>query len=124
MAKRARGDEQKWEALQLGLKARETMALEVMREVFARPPYGQEFRLSDESVARVEKLAEPESCRNKHSENYERPCFGVDVVIEGGTLDHVEIYAFQTGWGMAMKPGELEVESPKQVSRGPAREIG
>jgi hypothetical protein len=85
MAKRARGDEQKWEALQLGLKARETMALEVMREVFARPPYGQEFRLSDESVARVEKLAEPESCRNKHSENYERPCFGVDVVIEGGT---------------------------------------
>jgi hypothetical protein len=94
MANESKGDEQKLEALQLGLKARETMALEVMREVFARLPYGQQFRLSDGSVARLEKLAEPELCPNEHSENYERPCFGVDVVIEGGTLDHVEMYAF------------------------------
>src|SRR5262245_41001616 len=121
MAKRLRGDEQKWEAFQLGLKARETMALEVMREMFARLPYGQEFRLPDGSVARLEKLAEPELCRNEHSENYDRPCFGVDVVIEGGTLDHVEIYAFQTGWGMAIKPAELQVQPGKQVPRGPAR---
>src|SRR5262249_26147361 len=79
---------------------------------------------SDGRMARLEKLAEPELCPNEHSENYERPCFGVDVVIEGGTLDHVELYAFQTGWGMAMKPGELKVEPPKRVSRPPARDIG
>ena len=80
--------------------------------VFALLPYGQEFRLSDGSVARLEKLAEPELCRNEHSENYERPCFGVDVVIEGGTLDHVEISAFQTGWGMAINP-RGQITSPE-----------
>ena len=60
----SRPDGQKWEALLHGLEARDRIALEVMREVFARLPYGQEFRLSDGSVARLEKLAEPELCRN------------------------------------------------------------
>jgi hypothetical protein len=115
--------DEKWRALQRGFEARDAIALEVMREVFARLPYGQEFRLSDGSVARLEKLAEPELCRTEHSENYERPCFGVDVVIEGGTLDHVEIFAFQTGWGMAINPPAADREPGKRVSRGPSRGI-
>ena len=93
-----------WKELELGFKARDEVALEVMREVFARLTYGQEFKLSDGRVARLEKLFEPDVCRNERSENHERPCFGVDVVIDRGTSDHVEITAFQTGWGMAIKP--------------------
>jgi hypothetical protein len=46
-------DGQQWEAVLHGLDARDRIALEVMREVFARLPYGQEFRLSDGSVARL-----------------------------------------------------------------------
>ena len=79
--KQVEGERTRVAGLQHGLEGRDTIALEVMREVFARLPYGQEFRLSDGSVARLEKLAEPELCRNQHSENYECPCFGVDVVI-------------------------------------------
>jgi hypothetical protein len=123
MENRSKAEEQKWQELQHGLEARDTIALEVMRAVFALLPYGQEFRLSDGSVARLEKLSEPELCRNEHSENYERPCFGVDVVIEGGTLDHVEISAFQTGWGMAINPAATNLEPGKQVPRGPSRGI-
>ena len=119
----SRPDGQKWEALLHGLEARDRIALEVMREVFARLPYGQEFRLSDGSVARLEKLFEPELCENQHSENYERPCFGVDVVIEGGMLDHVEICAYQTGWGMAINPAVGNQEPRKQMPRGPSRGI-
>jgi hypothetical protein len=73
-------------------------------------------------VARLEKLAEPDLCRNEHSENYERPYFGVDVVIEGGILDHVEISAFQTGWGIAIKPAASR-EQGKEVPREPSRGI-
>src|SRR4051812_39321237 len=82
MEQRSKPDGEKFEALLHGLDARDTIALEVMREVFARLPYGQEFRLSDGSVARLEKLFDPELCANQHSENYERPWFGVDVAIE------------------------------------------
>src|SRR6516165_2057087 len=120
MEKRSEAENEKWQALQQGFEVRDAIALEVMREVFARLPYGQEFKLSDGSVARLEKLFEPELCRNEHSENYERPCFGVDVVIDGGTLDHVEISAFQTGWGMAINPPPADREPGKQLPRGPS----
>ena len=123
MEKRSEAEDEKWQALQQGFEARDAIALEVMREVFARLPYGQEFRLSDGSVARLEKLAEPELCRNEHSENYERSCFGVDVVMTGGTLDHGEISAFQTGWGMAINPAAANPEPGKQVPRIPGRGI-
>jgi hypothetical protein len=123
MEQRSKPDGEKWEALLHGLDARDTIALEVMREVFARLPYGQEFRLSDGSVARLEKLFDPELCANQHSENYERPWFGVDVVIEGGMLDHVEICAFQTGWGMAINPPVAGQEPGKRITRGPSRGI-
>jgi hypothetical protein len=91
-----------WAALEKLVEARDDMALEVMREVFARLPYGQKFTLSDGSVAYLRKLSEPELCANPSSDFYQRPQFGFDVVIEGGKLDHVEIYAFQTGSGMAI----------------------
>ena len=123
MEKRSEAEVERWQSLQQGFEARDAIALEVMREVFARLPYGQEFRLSDGSVARLEKLAEPELCRNEHSENYERPCFGVDVVIEGGTLDHVEISAFQTGWGMAVNPAIAKEVPGKEVPRGSSRSV-
>jgi hypothetical protein len=123
MEESSQAEDEKWRALQQGFGARDEIALEVMREVFARLPYGQEFKLSDGSVARLERLFEPELCRNEHSENYERPCFGVDVVIEGGTLDHVEISAFQTGWGIAIHPPAADCERGKQVPRGPSRGV-
>ena len=45
------------------LDARDAVAMEVMREVFERLPYGQKFKLSDGSVAHLEKLAEPDCAR-------------------------------------------------------------
>jgi hypothetical protein len=38
-------------------------------------------------------------------------------------LDHVEISAFQTGWGMAINPAAANPEPGKQVPRGPGRGI-
>jgi hypothetical protein len=93
-----------WAALEKLADARDDIAMEVMREVFARLPFGQKFTLSDGSVAHLSKFVEPELCANESSEYYQRPHFGVDVVIEGGKLDHVEISAFQTGAGMAVDP--------------------
>ena len=84
--------------------ARDAIALEVMQEIFARLPYGQKFTLSDGSIAHLSKLSEPELCPNESSHYFQRPQFGVDVVIEGGQVDHIEISAFQTGSGMAVGP--------------------
>jgi hypothetical protein len=97
-------EKQKWAALEGLVDARDAIALEVMREVFARLPYGQKFTLSDGSVAHLSKLSEPELCPNESSDYFQRPQFGVDVVIEGGKLDHIEISAFQTGSGMSVDP--------------------
>ncbi len=52
----------------------------------------------------MEKLSEPELCVNESSDYFQRPHFAVDVMIEGGTLAHIEITAFQTGSGMALGP--------------------
>jgi hypothetical protein len=103
MSKRARASEaQRWAALENLADEHDAIGLEVMQEVFARLPYGQKFTLSDGSVARLEKLSAPELCPNEGSTYFQRPQFGVDVVIEGGKLDHIEISAFQTGSGMAV----------------------
>jgi hypothetical protein len=97
-------ESRKWAALEQVVQAQDAIAMEVMREVFARLPFGQKFTLSDGSVAHLSKFVEPELCPDEGSEYYQRPRFGVDVVIEGGKLDHVEISAFQTGAGMAVDP--------------------
>ena len=99
-----KAENQKWAALEGLADARDAVEMEVMRQVFERLPYGQKFALSDGSVCYLEKLAEPELCSNQSSDHYLRPHFGFDVVIEGGPLDHVEIYAFQTGSGIAVAP--------------------
>ncbi len=106
--------EQKVAAVEKLVDARDAIALEVMKEVFARLPYGQQFTLSDGSVARLEKLSEPELCPNENSDYFQRPQFGVDVVIEGGTLDHIEISAFQTGSGMAVGPVNTDPQGTVQ----------
>jgi hypothetical protein len=107
----------KWAALENLVDARDAIAMEVMKEVFERLPYGQKFTLSDGSVGYLRKLAEPQLCANQDSHYFECPHFGVDVVIEGGKLDHVEISAFQTGSGMAIGPTGPEqrtiTDSPK-----------
>ena len=109
-------ENRQWAALEKLVDARDDMAMEVMREVFARLPYGQRFTLSDGSVAYLRKLSEPELCGNQSSDHYQRPHFGFDVVIEGGKLDHVEIYAFQTGSGMAIAPPRADANA-KEESR-------
>jgi len=115
-------DDRKWAALEKLVDARDAIAMEVMREVFARLPYGQKFTLSDGSVGYLSKLSEPQLCANQSSYYFERPQFGVDVVIEGGKVDHIEISAFQTGSGMAVGPAGAEqrasANSPKTDDEG------
>ena len=121
MERQSKADEHKWQDLQVGLEARDAIALEVMREVFARLQFGESFTLSDGSVARLEKLSEPELCQNEQSENFERACVSFDVAITGGVLDHVEITAFQTGWGMAINQAAITEALDKKRSREPER---
>ena len=83
-------------------------------------PYGEKFTLSDGSTAYLSKLAEPAICVDEGNQNYQRPHFGVDVVIDGGPLDHVEIYAYQTGAGMAMRPDEITAD-PAQGAGKPGK---
>jgi hypothetical protein len=109
MARRVRAEDETRRAVEQSLREQDAIAMEVMRAVFARLPYGQPFALSDGSVARLEKCTEPAKCDTEGSPYHGRPQFGVDVVIEGGKLDHVEISAFQTGSGMAI--GRLHTRS-------------
>jgi hypothetical protein len=109
--------QRKWAALEQLVDDRDAIAMEVMQQVFARLPYGQKFKLSDGSVAYLDKLSEPELCSNEGSHYYQRPHFGVDVVIEGGKLDHIEIAAFQTGSGMALGPAIADANgAPKSCN--------
>jgi hypothetical protein len=107
------------------LDARDAVAMEVMQKVFERLPYGQKFTLSDGSVAHLEKLAEPQLCSNEQSDHFERPHFGIDVKIEGGPVDFVEIYAFQTGSGMAIGPTNADQKAkatpPREDEAGTAQ---
>jgi hypothetical protein len=69
------------------------IVLEVMREVYARLPYGTAFKLSDGSTGEIAKFSEPEECEDGIFR------FGFDVQIQGGKLDHIEFFVTQTGWG-------------------------
>ena len=100
------------------LNERDAIAMEVMQRVFEQLPYGRKFTLSDGSVAHLAKLSAPELYPNESSHYYQRPQFGVDVEIEGGKLDHIEISAFQTGSGMALGPAIADsADGPKPVGR-------
>jgi hypothetical protein len=116
MSKRARVSEARnWAGFENLVDEHDAIGLEVMQEVFARLPYGQKFTLSDGSVAHLEKLSAPELCPNEGSTYFQRPQFGVDVVIEGGKLDHIEISAFQTGSGMAVGPSKVDHHANTQT---------
>ena len=113
-----KAQQQAWAALEQMVDERDAIAMEVMQRVFEQLPYGQKFTLSDGSVAHLEKLSAPELCPDESSQYYQRPQFGVDVKIEGGKLDHLEISAFQTGSGMALGPAKPEsAEEPKHAGR-------
>ena len=110
--------QRQWAALEQLVDERDAIAMEVMQQVFARLPYGEKFTLSDGSVAHLEKLSAPELCPNEGSHYYQRPQFSVDVAIEGGKLDHIEISAFQTGSGMALGPAIADAaEAPKHLGK-------
>ena len=95
-------------------------------------PHGQKFTLSDGSVAYLSRLSEPELCANQSSDCYQRPHFAFDVVIEGAKLDHVEIYAFQTGSGMAVAPPRADAKAKAEslttsegdTARTPENQVG
>ena len=61
----------------------------------------------------MQKLSEPELCVTESSDRFQRPHFAVDVVIEGGTVDHIEISAYQTGSGMTIDPMKLNGHRPR-----------
>jgi hypothetical protein len=75
------------------------IVLEVMREVYARLPYGAPFKLSDGSTGKIAKFMEPGEAEDGEFR------FGFDVQIEGGKLDHIEFLVTQTGWGGIMVDG-------------------
>lgn len=64
--------------------------MEVMNEIYARLPWGQEFTLADGRTAKLVKLVEP-------ADHEDGPRFGFDAVFSDG--GHIEFYARQTGWG-------------------------
>lgn len=76
------------------------IAMEVMQEIYARLPYGQEFTLSNGSKCKLKKFVPPKISHRDCEHQYEgRPECAFDVIIEGGKLDHLEFYIFQTGGG-------------------------
>lgn len=81
---------------------KDAIVVEIMREIYARLPYGEKFQLSDGSIAYLRKLSEPKLQNSEHQHYPDVPRFGVDVIIEGGKLDHLELFTFQTGWGSAV----------------------
>lgn len=84
------------EIMQESEGALDRIVMEVLREVYARLPYGQEFELSDGSKAYLKKFYEPRNLEDR------RPEFGLDVQIIGGKLDHIELHVEQSGWGRAL----------------------
>lgn len=76
----------------------EAIALEVMQDIYARLPWEQEFKLADGSTAKMVKFVSPKISTTEN-ERKGSPCFAFDVIIEGGKLDHLEFYCYQTGGG-------------------------
>jgi hypothetical protein len=123
MAKHQHAQHQGQDAAERILQERDAIVMEVMREVFARLPFGTTFTLSDGSVARLEKYFEPQLCDDAQSQYHERPHFGVDVMIEGGKVDHVGISAFQTDSAIVVDPAELQ-QAPGKWTRRQAGQGG
>ena len=117
MTKRREAHDRERQFAERILEERDAVIMEVMREVFARLPFGKEFKLSDGSVARLEKFSEPALCDDEQSHYHERPYFGVDVKIDGGKVDYVGILAFQTDSGMVLDPTALQQASGKWTRR-------
>ena len=65
---------------------------EVMREIYARLPYGEEITLSNGRVFQLKKF----SAVKEHEGRYR---FGFDAVFEQGSPDHLEFYTRHTGGG-------------------------
>src|ERR1700688_3185416 len=65
---------------------------EIIREVFARMPYGQEFTLSNGRVGRIKKFIEP----RQNDGQWE---FAFDVAFDVGSPDHIEFFVKHTGGG-------------------------
>jgi hypothetical protein len=124
MAKHRHAQHHEQDAAERILQERDAIVMEVMREVFARLPFGTTFTLSDGSVATLEKFCEPQLCDNEGSQYHERPYFGVDVKIEGGKVDYVGISAFQTDSGMVVDPAELHQAPGKWTRQQEARGRG
>lgn len=83
---------------------------EVMAEVFARMPFGQEFVLSNGRRGRIKKFIEP--YRDPDTGQWK---FAFDVVFDEGSPDHLEFFVNHTGGGGS--PGS---PTPPIVSSGKA----
>lgn len=79
-------------------RRKNTVIMEVMREIYARLPYDQEFTLSDGSKCRLKKFVGPRFC-TRDGPYHGAGELAFDVVIEGGKLDHLEFFCFNTGGG-------------------------
>jgi hypothetical protein len=67
---------------------------EIIAEICARMPYGQEIHLSNGRVGRFKKFAPPSI-----DEETGRWKFGFDIVFDKGSPDHLEFYVKHTGGG-------------------------
>lgn len=67
---------------------------EIIREIWSRLPFGQEFTLSNGRRGRFKKFVEPRI----HSETGRWEC-GFDVVFDEGSPDHLEFFIKHTGGG-------------------------
>jgi hypothetical protein len=65
---------------------------EVMREIFARFPFGQEFTLSNGRKGRIKTFVEPSNEAGTWA-------FGFDVVFDEGSPDHLKFWVAHTGGG-------------------------
>jgi hypothetical protein len=65
---------------------------EVITDVFARMPFGQEFTLSNGRKGRIKKFVEPRQRDGRWE-------FGFDVVFDEGSPDHLEFFVKHTGGG-------------------------
>jgi len=87
----------------------EAMALEALKEIYHRIPFGEEIHLANGQVAVIEKFVRP-----KIDEQGEIRA-GIDVTAKDGSW-HLEFTLKKTGWGAALGAlGGSPIDPPKEI---------
>ena len=70
------------------------IVLECLKEIFHHIPKGHSFVLSNGKTARTKTFVEP-----SYNEIYDEFEFGIDILIDDFTVDHIEFFMRKTGHG-------------------------